>query len=169
MIESKPPVAGQPEWLDRAAPDASSDVKPDKGKKKKKDKGAENEPQRDRATERIFDGRMDADKIMIKWIRAAVALTTTGVAIERVLWHVSYSGHARVDPFSILRFVGLGIALIGVFSLIIACQQHFAILRRLDRGEPPPLFKIPLSLFVGVSMAVLVTLGVVGVIIFLEA
>jgi uncharacterized membrane protein YidH (DUF202 family) len=156
MIESQPRPAEEDGRDSVAVADRADDKKAAKAAKKEAKREA-------KSVERIFEGRQDADKIMIKWIRAAMSLVATGVAIERVVWHVQYSGLNRIDPYSVLRGVGIGLAVLGVAALGIACAQHQQTLKRLDLGEPPPLFRIPLSLVVGVVLAALSVAALAGV------
>jgi putative membrane protein len=106
--------------------------------------------------DRLAKLHLDGDKLMLRWLRTGLGLVTTGIAIERGLKALQ---DARVspslDPYSVLRMVGLGLVLIGIGALCVASAQHYRRLQAIRQGDPAPVLNFSLSLWVSLAVAFL--------------
>jgi putative membrane protein len=86
------------------------------------------------ATERT---RMAADRTLMGWIRTALSLIGFGFTIFKFLESIRSrelaSQTMRQDS---PRIVGLTLISIGIFSLLIACIQHWNYVRKLKSDQP---------------------------------
>ena len=114
--------------------------------------------------DRLAKLHLDGDKLMLRWLRTGLILVTTGIAIERGLTYFEQSRTGpSLDPYAVLRTVSLGLVLIGLVALGVACIQHRQRLQAIRLGDPPPVASFSLSLWVSVAVAAL------GVVAFLAA
>ena len=86
------------------------------------------------ATERT---RMAADRTLMGWIRTALSMIGFGFTIFKFLESIQSKEVASqtMRPHS-PRTVGLTLVSIGVFSLVIACLQHWKYVKRLKSDQP---------------------------------
>ena len=86
------------------------------------------------ATERT---RMAADRTLMGWIRTALSMISFGFTIYKFLESVQSKELAsqtmRQDS---PRIVGFTLISIGIFSLLIACLQHWKYVKRLKSDQP---------------------------------
>jgi uncharacterized membrane protein YidH (DUF202 family) len=141
----------QPE---RPVTSAEQAAGPDKGKKADK---------ADKAARRVFGDTQDAEKMLLRWVRASLALMGTGVGIDRALVLLSASA-PMLDPLYLLRLAGQLLTLVGMSALWVACYQHWQTVKRIRADEPLPTFKIPLALSVGVAVSVLGVIALMGIV-----
>ena len=137
MIEHQPASAGR-EGTD--APDAALDK-------------ASGEKAANKRLEEMAKGGADLETLHIRWINMSLTLASTGVAGLSALQYLEGSG--RLDPYGVLRMVAATLVILGIGVAGIACVGHWSDLRRIERGDPPRPRRFPLSLVVGVVVAVL--------------
>jgi len=82
------------------------------------------------ATERT---RMAADRTLMGWIRTALSMIGFGFTIFKFLESVESKETMRLHS---PRAAGLTLISIGVFSLVIACIQHWKYVKRLRSDQP---------------------------------
>ena len=86
------------------------------------------------ATERT---RMAADRTLMGWIRTALSLIGFGFTIFKFLESIQSKGLASQTMMqNSPRGVGLTLISIGVFSLVIACLQHWKYVKGLKSDQP---------------------------------
>ena len=88
------------------------------------------------ATERT---RMAADRTLMGWIRTALSMIGFGFTIYKFL--EPFPAKEGASGIGILmqhspRTVGLTLLSLGVFSLVIACLQHWQYVKRLRSDQP---------------------------------
>jgi putative membrane protein len=88
------------------------------------------------ATERT---RMAADRTLMGWIRTALSMIGFGFTIYKFL--ESFPAKEGAPGIGVLmqhspRTVGLTLISLGVFSLVIACLQHWQYVKRLSSDQP---------------------------------
>ena len=86
------------------------------------------------ATERT---RMAADRTLMGWIRTALSMIGFGFTIYKFLesFQSKEVGSQIVRPHS-PRVVGFTLISIGLFSLVIACLQHWNYVKKLKADHP---------------------------------
>ena len=155
LVTMEPPVADPSDEAARKAEKAAREEM--KAAAKAADKAADAQNWRAKT-------RLDYDKIILNWLKFSLTLVSTGIALERALQYLeSANSAARLDPYSLLRFVGYGLAALGLGSLCIASKQHRDSLRAIDRGQPLPEPPFSLSLVVAVGVGVLVIVALASV------
>jgi len=106
--------------------------------------------------DRLAKLHLDGDKLLLRWLRSSLFLVTTGIAVERGLKYLEESRTGpSLDPYAVLRMVGLALVLIGLGALWVACVQHRQRLRAIRQGDPAPIPTFSLSLYVSVAVAIL--------------
>ena len=111
------------------------------------------------ATERT---RMAADRTLMGWTRTALSMIGFGFTIYKFL--ESFPGKEGAPGIGVLRqhspqTAGLMLISIGVFSLIVACLQHWKYAKKLKSDQPYRPWDLSL-----VVAALIVLLGVVMII-----
>ena len=114
--------------------------------------------------DRLAKLHLDGDKLILRWLRTSLFLVTSGIAVERGLTYFERSQTGpSLDPYAVLRLVGISLVLVGLASLWIACVQHRQRLRAIRQSDPPPIPTFSLSLWVSVAVALLAVVALVGV------
>lgn len=120
--------------------------------------------------DRLAKLHLDGDKILLKWLRTSLFLVTTGITLERGLKYLEGGREGpSLDPYSVLRLVGLGFVLIGLGALLAACVQHRDRLDTIRDGSPPPVPTYPLSLWVSVAVAILSVIAFLAAVISFQS
>ena len=106
--------------------------------------------------DRLAKLHLDGDKLLLRWLRTSLFLVTTGIAVERGLKYLEQSRTGpSLDPYAVLRLVGLSLVLVGLGALWIACVHHRRRLLAIRQGDPAPVPSFSLSLWVSVAVAIL--------------
>ena len=89
--------------------------------------------------------RMAADRTLMGWIRTALSLIGFGFTIYKFLEAIQSKefGSQAMRPHS-PQTVGLTLIGIGVFSLVIACIQHWKYVKKLRPDQPYRLWDLGL-------------------------
>lgn len=101
-----------------------------------------------------------AERTLLAWIRAAVALMALGFVVDRFglfLREVAKAQGWRMGAAALATWPGTTIVLTGVAVNVVAAVRYGRFARRLARGDAEPGLGLPLA--VGLSLA----LGLVGV------
>ena len=86
------------------------------------------------ATERT---RMAADRTLMGWTRTALSMIGFGFTIFKFLESIqSKEVASQAMMFHSPRTAGLTLICIGVFSLVIACIQHWKYVKKLKSDQP---------------------------------
>jgi len=178
MLDTQPSAAE-----DLIGPVVSPEGKPHKSpeEKDKKAKKAAEEAEKEyekavkladrweKQQDRLAKLHLDGDKLLLRWLRTSLFLVTTGIGIERGLKYLE-GGRAgpSLDPYAVLRLVGLGFVLIGLGALLVACVEHRERLRVIRQGDPPPVPDFALSLWVSVAVAILSVIAFIAAVVSFE-
>ena len=101
------------------------------------------------------DARADSETKLLRWIKLSLTLASTGVGLISALKYLEGTGPGRLDPYSVLRVVGVALVILGVGAAWASCVEHWRTLQRIASGDPPPEPRLTLALVVGVTIAVL--------------
>jgi putative membrane protein len=101
--------------------------------------------------------RLAAERTMLAWIRTGLALMGFGFVVARFglfLREMAELGKEQSSGGLSLWF-GVGLVLLGVVVNIVAAFEHVRLLRKLERGDPDPVPRWSLGVFVLLLLAVM--------------
>ncbi len=108
-----------------------------------------------------FRTSLALDRTTLAWIRTAVTFATFGfgmIGYFRALEQSTHSEQAmRLHQGAV--HMGVGLVVIGLVATVLAASSHWAILRRLRRGEELVVSQWPLTITIAVFVAVLGAYG----------
>jgi len=88
--------------------------------------------------------RLAAERTLMGWIRTCFSMMTFGFTIFKVMQELRlFSANTPTTPQG-ARELGLALAGIGTFALLVACFQHWRYTRRLKRISPGAPFDMTL-------------------------
>jgi len=101
--------------------------------------------------------RLAAERTLMGWIRTCFAMMTFGFTIFKVMEELRlFAGHT-LTPLQGARDLGLALAGIGTFALLLASFQHWRYMRSLKRAFWRAPFDLALTvavLVVGLGLAI---------------
>jgi uncharacterized membrane protein YidH (DUF202 family) len=160
MIESQPSRVGSQVDLPQApvvdgAAEPSTD-KVEKAAEKGAEKAEKDAEKQQKEGDRLAKLYLDGDNTLLRWLRTSLFLVTTGIGVERGLQYLEQTrAGPSLDPYAVLRMVALGLVLLGIGSLWLACVDHLRELRAIRHGDSPPLPSFSLSLWVSGAVAIM--------------
>ena len=89
--------------------------------------------------------RLAAERTLMGWIRTCFAMMTFGFTIFKVMEELRLFTAQRLTPLQGARELGLALAGIGTFALLLACFQHWRYIRRLRRAMSDAPFDLALT------------------------
>ncbi|MFO1020404.1 MAG: DUF202 domain-containing protein [Planctomycetales bacterium] len=105
--------------------------------------------------------RLALDRTTLAWIRTTLTFATFGFGIAgffRSLQEKYPSPHtARLHAGAVL--LGIALLVLGIIAMILATISHGRTIRRLNRGQSPVLGNWPLSMTLGIMVAILSLVG----------
>jgi putative membrane protein len=108
-----------------------------------------------------FRTSLALDRTTLAWIRTAVTFATFGfgmIGYFRALAQSTHSEQAtRLHQGAV--HMGVGLVVIGLAATVLAASSHWAILRKLRRGEELVVSQWPLTITIAVFIAVLGAYG----------
>ena len=94
--------------------------------------------------------RLAAERTLMGWIRTCFSMMTFGFTIFKVMEELRLFAAHTLTPLQGARDLGLALAGIGTFALLLACFQHWIYMRRLKRA----LWRAPFDLALTVAVLV---------------
>jgi putative membrane protein len=110
----------------------------------------------DRTRMATFRTHLALERTTLAWIRTTLTMASFGfgmVAFFRSLRQANASPETIRLHEAAIRF-GVALIVLGIGAMVLAGLSHFATLRRLRRGEAPAMSRWPLSITVGMLLAV---------------
>ena len=90
--------------------------------------------------------RLAAERTLMGWIRTSFAMMTFGFTIFKVMQELRlFSANTLGSSPQGTRELGMALAGLGTFALLIACFQHWRYVRRLKRISPIVPFDLALA------------------------
>src|SRR3974390_1698191 len=89
--------------------------------------------------------RLAAERTLMGWIRTCFAMMTFGFTIFKVMEELRLFTAHTFTPLQGARELGLALAGLGTFALLLACFQHWRYIRRLRRAMLDAPFDLALS------------------------
>jgi putative membrane protein len=105
--------------------------------------------------------KLALDRTMLAWVRTSLAMASFGfgmVAFFRALRAIVHTPEAARLHEGAIRF-GTALLLLGLVAMVGAGVTHWRAVRKLERGEPLALHRWPLSVTLGLLIALI---GLVG-------
>jgi uncharacterized membrane protein YidH (DUF202 family) len=110
--------------------------------------------------------RLDYRKVILRWLSISCALISAGITLDRALQYLEHTDPSvRLDPSHLLRFVGYGLAALGLGALCIVSKRYLDILLAIKCVELPPDPPFSLCLVVSVGVAALANATIASVLI----
>ncbi len=79
---------------------------------------------------------MAADRTLMAWTRTALSMISFGFTVYKFMQYMQEEGTAVIkDPRGPRNF-GMSLIALGIFSLLIACLQHWQFVRMHGGGKP---------------------------------
>ncbi len=110
----------------------------------------------DRTHMATFRTHLALERTTLAWVRTTLTMASFGfglVAFFRSLRQASQTAEAIRLHEAAIRF-GVALIVVGIVAMVLAGLSHLATLRRLRRGELPVLSRWPLSITLGMLLAV---------------
>jgi len=104
--------------------------------------------------------RMAAERTLMGWIRTALSMISFGFTIFKFLEYTQQQGIKPLIRIHGPREVGLTLIGIGIFALIIACVQHWQLIKKLRPDQPYKPWDL--------SFVVAVLIGLLGAAMFVS-
>jgi putative membrane protein len=103
--------------------------------------------------------RMAAERTLLAWLRAGLALMGFGFVVARFgLFLQELAAATQAAPTrhtGLSLWSGMSLVSFGVVLNLLAATRYLQFLRRLERGEPDPSARWPLGFVVALLMAIL--------------
>jgi putative membrane protein len=103
--------------------------------------------------------RLAAERTLMGWIRTSFSMMTFGFTIFKVMQELRLFSGASLEPPAAARRLGLALAGLGTFALLVASFRHWRYTRRLRRGQPDAPFDLSLTVAILVVCLGLLILG----------
>lgn len=104
--------------------------------------------------------RFAAEQAQLAWVRTALSLMGFGFVVDRFglfLRALEAEGKGTLPSHttSISFWIGITFILIGVVINIVSAIEHYFVVDRINKGEPPIVRKWPLGTLVSIILAVI--------------
>ena len=104
--------------------------------------------------------RFAAEQAQLAWVRTALSLMGFGFVVDRFglflrALEAEGKGTLPTHTTSISFWIGITFILIGVVINIVSAIEHYFVVDRINKGEPPIVRKWPLGTLVSIILAVI--------------